>query len=125
MLHPWWTDFLQQVVLLVLQVLLASGLVWLHKLVPIVLKWLRQHLTDKERAFLDKVAKEAYWFAETTYGNAGGPEKLTQALNYASAVANKHGLEVTSAEFRAVIEQAVWHAKAEQSAGQVVPKPQL
>lgn len=120
MLQDLWSSAVQQVVLFIAQILLVGFLVWIHRLVPLLHKWVKQHLSIKERMFLEQVGKEAYRFAEAAYRNAGGPAKLTQALNYATAVANRQGLHLTSAELRASIEQAVWMAKQqEQGANEV------
>ncbi|MCL6446429.1 MAG: phage holin family protein, partial [Alicyclobacillus sp.] len=109
--HSLWVTILDEVVLILLQFVLATVIALAHRIYPLFRRWFVHHMTVQERQLLAQLGKEAYVFAETTLAGRPGQEKLEAALRYATSVANRHGLALTPDELRAAIEQAVLLSK--------------
>ncbi|MDQ0189230.1 phage holin [Alicyclobacillus cycloheptanicus] len=110
-MHQLWITVLNRALLLLLQLVVVSVLVLMHRFAPVVKVWLDRHTTLTERKILAQVGKEAFQYAESAFFGAPGQVKLDQALKYAAAIANRKGVSVTENEMRAAIEQAVQEAK--------------
>lgn len=116
------TELLQQGLVILLQIgLLAvvAGLLWIRKQLTM---YIQSHTTVQERAFLERVGKEAFTYAETVFGALDGPAKLNEATKYMLDVLNQHGMNnVPMKDIRAIIEQA-WLEDRRKS-GKPVEKP--
>lgn len=100
-------ELLQQGLAILLQILLlgiVAGLLWIRKQLT---AYIKSHFTIQERAFLERVGKEAFTYAETVFGTLDGPAKLNEATKYMLDVLNRMGMkDVPMKDIRAMIEQA-------------------
>ncbi|WDL95992.1 phage holin, LLH family [Alicyclobacillus sp. ALC3] len=106
-----WMNVLDRAVLVLLQLVIISLLVLLHRSMPMLKRWLDSHTTLKERQVLGQIGREAFRYAEAAFSTSSGQERLSHALSYASTVASRQGLHLSESELRAAIEQAVSEAK--------------
>lgn len=102
-----WISILHQVILVLVQLLVFGLLVWVHRYMPILRKWMEQNLNEKERKVLAMIGKEAFVFAEQAFRDLHGQGKLDQAMKYALSIIDKKGLSYTEDEVRSAIENAV------------------
>lgn len=100
-------EFLQQGLSVLLQILLlaiVAGLLWIRKQLT---AYIQSHTTVQERAFLERIGREAYTYAETVFGALDGPAKLNEATKYMLDVLAQYGIKnVPMKDIRAMIEQA-------------------
>lgn len=69
-------------------------------------KLIEARTTAAQREQLHKIAAEAFAFAQTLYKDFEGPEKLDQAISYASRQLYDRKIEMSPEEIRAAIEKA-------------------
>lgn len=69
-------------------------------------EYLNAHLDAKQRELLHLLAREAYAFAETSYRELKGHEKLAHALDYLETQAKARGIPFEAEQAKAAIEQA-------------------
>lgn len=84
--------------------LVVAALVELRKH---VLAWFAARTTAAQRETLHRLASEGFALAEQLYRDAGGPEKLRQALAYVERAASERNIKVEAATIRATVEHAV------------------
>lgn len=110
-MHELWVTILSKTLLWLIQVLVVSFLVGVHRYAPALHRWVDHHTTLTERQVLAQIGKEAFRYAETVFTSSPGQVKLDQALKYAANVAQNKGLKVSEQELQSAIEQAVQDAK--------------
>lgn len=69
-------------------------------------KLIEARTTATQREQLHKIAAEAFAFAQTLYKDYKGPEKLDQAISYASRQLADKRIDMSPEEIRAAIEKA-------------------
>lgn len=92
--------------------------------------WVRTHHAQTQLKIAGSIAQTVVQAAEQIGEKLGwtGPQKYTEALNYAKSLATRVGLRLTDQEWRAVLESAVvdlkmaWHV-VENAGAQHEPQP--
>lgn len=100
------TPYLSQGLSIILQIaalVLFYGLVMLKKKVE---EYFSAHLNAKQLELLHTIGREAYAFAETTYRELNGAEKMSAALDYFERRAREKGIPFDAAQAKQAIEQA-------------------
>lgn len=109
------SDVLTAAFLAALGLIVRLALMEWRKMKPKIDEWLSKQLDASTRELLSRVGQEAFVFAETTYRQLSGTERLQYALEYATRVLNQYGVKVTPEEISAAIHSA-WLADKRQQA---------
>jgi hypothetical protein len=100
------TPYLVQGLTILLQIaalFLFYGLVMLRKKAE---AYFAAHLDAKQLELLQTISREAYAFAETTYRELNGAEKMSAALDYFERRAKEKGIPFDAESARLTIEKA-------------------
>ena len=110
-MHTLWSEILGRVALLLLQAVVISALVLLHRCAPAILRWFNRHTTYKERAVLPANRSGGFSLCRVGLCVAAGAGQAQPRLAVRIQRGRANGISVTANELRAVIEQAVQDAK--------------
>lgn len=98
-----------QIIELIIGALVTLILGGLAMLQPKIKVWLATRATESQRNIIQKIAAEAYAYAEKEYKDqtSSSSLKLNAAFSYAAEVLGKAGIKITADEIKGAIEKAV------------------